>query len=118
MHTTVIRLIPTRSLADDLYFVPQQHLPKVVSMIVDHAACPELAMAAGTLLKQAITVAWARRPDGLLGLKLTEFHDTVGYFHYCDLFHAALHHDGDLREVDHMADLVGAALAGTSHLHR
>ncbi|MEU3566910.1 hypothetical protein AB0E96_00545 [Kitasatospora sp. NPDC036755] len=113
MHTIV-----TSILADTLDLVPEQHLPRVVSMIVGHEASPELAIAAETLVQQATTVAWARRPDGLLSLKLTEFHDTVGHFHYCDLFHAALHHDGDLREVDHMADLVGAALAGTSHLHR
>ncbi|WP_316521072.1 hypothetical protein [Kitasatospora brasiliensis] len=105
------------TLAEELCFVPEQHLTEVVQTIVSHEVCPELVMATGTLLQLATTVSWARRPDNLLGLDIAQDHDLVAHFHYPDLFHTALHHAGDLRDVDHIADLVGAVLAGKTHLH-
>nr|BFD90883.1 hypothetical protein KitaXyl93_22430 [Kitasatospora sp. Xyl93] len=105
------------TLAEELCFVPDQHLTEVVRTIVGHAACPELVMATGTLLQLATTVSWARRPYHLLALDITQYFDLVAHFHYPDLFHTALHHAGDLRDVDHIADLVGDVVADNPHLH-
>ncbi|MGW7579686.1 hypothetical protein ACWGKU_05170 [Kitasatospora sp. NPDC054768] len=105
------------TLAEELCFVPEQHLTEVVRTIVGHEVCLELVMATGALLQLATTVSWARRPDNLLALSIAQYHDLVAHFHYPDLFHTALHHAGDLRDVDHIADLVGAELADNPHLH-
>lgn len=106
------------SLADELYFVPLHHLPKVVSLIVQNGACLNLVHSAALLVEHAVTVAWAHRPATLRRLHLGQYRDTALHFHYGELFCEALRLYGDLRHADYLAAHAETLIAQNRQLSR
>ncbi|MFD4394404.1 hypothetical protein [Kitasatospora sp. NPDC058478] len=104
-------MTPPRTAAEELAFVPEQHVTRVASLIIGHSASPDL-------VDRAVTVAWARRPPVMRGLDLGRYLDTARHFHYDVLFHAALDLDGDLRSVSALAAVVETVLEGNPYLRR
>ncbi|MFJ6136442.1 hypothetical protein [Kitasatospora sp. NPDC092286] len=104
-------------LRDQLAYVPEHHLPAVVSQVVAHSLPPAQVHAAGALVDHAITVAWANRLPGLYRLDLGQYRHLIRDFHYAELFHGAIHQGGDLRNVAALAALASTCVLNNSDLH-
>ncbi|MFF8769026.1 hypothetical protein [Kitasatospora sp. NPDC015120] len=104
-------------LREQLAYVPEHHLPAVVSQIVGHNLPPAQVHAAGALVEHGITLAWANRLPGFNVIDLGQYRQLARHFHYPELFHKAIHQGGDLRNVTVLATVTGICILNNGHLH-